>query len=43
LDDEVGQEIAFTFLQIEETSRESLITSSDVFNRFEQEKMKFFR
>jgi hypothetical protein len=43
LEDEVGQEIAFTFLQIDETSREALVQSSETFARFEGEKAKYFR
>lgn len=43
LEDEVGQEVAFTFLQFDETSREAMSQESEVFARFENEKMKYFR
>ena len=43
IEEELGQNFAFTLLQIDETSRNSLIEVSPVFLRFEEEKSKYFR
>lgn len=43
LEDDLGQQLAFTFLMFDETCREAMIKESEVFKRFDAEKAKYFR
>lgn len=43
IEEEVGQSIAFLFVNFDESERNNLVAKSELFNRFDLEKQKFFK
>lgn len=43
IEEDIGQNLAYTFLTFDESVRDSLVAKSELFNRFDLEKQKFFK
>ena len=43
IEDDIGQAMAFMFINFDESVRDSLVARSDLFQRFDMDKQRFFK
>jgi hypothetical protein len=43
IEEDIGQNIAYTFVNFDESVRDALVEKSHLFKRFDLEKQKFFK
>ena len=43
IEEDIGQNMAFMFINFDESVRDNLVAESDLFQRFDLEKQKFFK
>jgi hypothetical protein len=43
IEEDIGQNLAYTFINFDESVRDALVAKSHLFQRFDLEKQKFFK